>query len=265
MGAGERSLVVHCTGPDVVTQALDPDTAPVRIHFARLDEQRGAIDELAALLDPVERERAARFRFDVDRERFIIAHGTLRRLLGTALNMDPRAVRMMRGPFGKPYLAASDLHFNLSDTKDALVIALSLQGPLGVDIETMTRTVDHEAVGLHYFGSEEVSDIGQSEEPKRRFLELWTRKEAVLKACGVGIMEDLRVLRVHEAENRSTIRHEAFIQHAAPEYHVRTWLLGSDHIISLAMDSPSAPPAWILPDAWSDHSSPQNRGWKLSR
>jgi phosphopantetheinyl transferase len=71
---------------------------------------------------------------------------------------------------------------------------------------------------------------------KRRFLEFWTRKEAVLKASGVGIMDDLRVLRVDGAVNTMTITHDVFIQHAAESYHLHTWHLGVDHIISVAQE-----------------------------
>jgi phosphopantetheinyl transferase len=195
----------------------------------------------------------------VDRERFIIAHGLLRTLLGERLGARPEELHIARGPYGKPYIEGTDLRFNLSDTKDALLIAFAHGREIGVDIETMTRTVDHMAVGEHYFTPEEILAIreagsiatlssGTVDPPgrlpgavventsKRRFLEFWTRKEAVLKASGVGIMDDLRVLRVDGAVNTMTITHEVFMQYAAESYHLRTWHLGEDHIISVAQE-----------------------------
>ncbi len=235
------NLLVRCaaTVPGDLLTAVDPVlTSAIDLWFAPLHELHGRIAAYAMLLDPAEQERAARYRFDLDRERYIIGHGLLRELLGRYLNEDPAHVRIERGEFGKPYIVGHPLHFNLSDTKDALLIAFSPDNEIGADIETMNRTVDHQAVSEHYFTPEEIIDIGQAVDQKRRFLELWTRKEAVLKASGVGIMDDLRVLRVDAELNANTITHEAFVRMASPEYHLHTWHVGADHIISIAGSIP---------------------------
>ena len=260
-----RLLTIHCAGPDPiapVTPAADASGRDgIKLHFATLAAHRDRIAGYRTLLDPVELERAARFRFEVDRERFIIAHGLLRSLLAEQLGARPDELRFGRGPYGKPHIEGSGLRFNLSDTKDALLIAIGNGGEIGVDVETMTRSVDHMAVSEHYFTQEEIGSIREAagdlrissgtvdppgrllgtaaENPtKRRFLEFWTRKEAVLKASGVGIMDDLRVLRVDGAVNAMTITHEAFVQHAAERYHLHTWHLGEDHILSVAQEEP---------------------------
>lgn len=236
------NLLVHCsvTVPCIAVASAHGslDHGRTEIWFAPLEQLRHRITDYALLIDPAEVERAARYRFDHDRERYIIGHGLLRELLGHYLNEDPAQVRIARGEFGKPYIQGHPLHFNMSDTKDALLIAFSLDNEIGADIETMNRTVDHQAVSEHYFTPEEISDIRQATDQKRRFLELWTRKEAVLKASGVGIMDDLRVLRVDAELNANTITHEAFVRMASPEYHLRTWHVGDDHIISIAGSVP---------------------------
>jgi 4'-phosphopantetheinyl transferase len=262
-----RLLTIHCSGPEPIAPTVGDGggSAPegINLYFARLATQRERIPAFRELLDEREQERAARFRFEVDRERFIIAHGLLRTLLGEQLGERPEELHIAGGPYGKPYIAGSDLRFNLSDTKDALLIAFTHGQEIGADIETMARTVDHMAVGEHYFTPEEILAIREAgsiatlssgtvyppgrlpgavveNTSKRRFLEFWTRKEAVLKASGVGIMDDLRVLRVDGAVNTMTIQHEAFVQHAAEVYQVYTWMLGTDHIISLAVEGPLA-------------------------
>ena len=171
--------------------------------------------------------------FEVDRERYILGHGMLRMLLSRYSGIEPKAVRTLRGKYGKPFLKDRSIHFNLSDTKDAVLIAFALD-EIGADLETISRIVDHEAVAEHYFTRREVEWINASEDRKRRFLELWTRKEAVLKASGVGIMDDLRVLEVHAVLNTMRINHEAFVADAAQEYVVKTWRLGGEHVVSLA-------------------------------
>lgn len=209
-------------------------SSEVHLWFAELDRLRPGAAAFEASLDAVELARADRFRFPADRERFVLGHGLLRALIGRYLGRDGDLVRYARGPFGKPFLEGQDLRFSFSDTKDAVLVAFSHVVEIGADIETMQRTVDHDAVSEHYFTAEETEDIASAKDGKRRFLELWTRKEAVLKASGVGIMDDLHVLRVNGQEQRMSISHEAFIAHAAEEYHVRTWSVGTDHIVSLA-------------------------------
>ena len=232
-----RSLTVHCPAPEEARLVAEPaPLAPgqAQIWFARLDEMRGRIPEYSALLDEEEQQRADRFRFPIDRERYIIGHGMLRMLLSRYTGIDPIEIRTDRGKHGKPFLPDRSIHFNLSDTKDAVLIAFALDDEIGADLETISRTVDHEAVAEHYFTRREVEWINASDDRKRRFLELWTRKEAVLKASGVGIMDDLRVLEVHDNCNTMRIMHEAFVADAAQEYVVKTWRLGGEHVVSLA-------------------------------
>lgn len=244
-----RSLTLYCgetevaNWPSGTTGYMGPDH--VQLWFTELHEQVAQLDRLRELLDQEELARAERFRFEHDRQRFIIGHGLLRQVLAQRLNARPHELRFARGPHGKPYIPEAGLHFNFSDTKDAILIAVAEGLELGVDVETMARTVDHMAVGEHYFTPEEVADIRDTPDPKRRFLELWTRKEAVLKASGVGIMDDLKVLRVNTPEQTVEPAHEQFRRMAADQYHVRTWSLGTDHIMSLATPTSPAQVAFV--------------------
>lgn len=237
-----RPLTVYCNGPDRrdVLRADPPRLSAdaVYIHFAKLDELRPRAEALGSLLDAQERARAERFKFDTDRERFVLGHGWMRTLLGHYSGLPPGSIQAIRGRFGKPYLPGRELFFNLSDTKDAVVLAVSQSIELGVDLETLSRSVDHAAVGAHYFTSSEQAKIAQSHSAKRTFLDYWTRKEAVLKASGVGIMDDLRTLSVHDPVNHLTIQHAEFMAMAAENYFVRTWHVNEQHIISLATPVP---------------------------
>jgi len=238
-----RALTVYCEGPhdaEVHVAGSAGHRSSTMIHFAALDQLRPYAEFYGTLLDQSEVDRLNRFRFDADRERFLLGHGALRSVLGSRVGVEPRDLSFDRGRFGKPVLTDHPLPFNLSDTKDAIAIAVGEDQVLGVDVETVARAVDHVSVGEHYFTKEEQAAIASAPDGKRRFLEFWTRKEAVLKASGVGIMDDLKVLRVDQAVNRMTILHHAFIDMAEPEYHVGTWHIGSDHIVSLATPGPCA-------------------------
>ncbi len=239
---GPRPLVIHCEGPfhttPAGTQALPPPGEGVAL-FAKLQELQGSMEHFMALLDVEEQARAARFHFGQDRERFVIGHGLLREVLGHMLGRPGGSLKLLRGPFGKPYLAGHPVHFNLSDTKDAVLLALA-RTELGADVETMNRRTDHERVAHHYFTPAEVEQISHAANGKKRFLELWTRKEAVLKACGVGLMDDLHSLEVHARRNELTIQHPEFVKLAGPAYHVTTFAVGEDHVVSLATAAPMA-------------------------
>lgn len=225
-------------GPDAEQVAPGrPQLSTPWIWFGTLDALRIRLGQYTDLLDDGERTRAARFRFEVDRERYILGHGLLREVLARHTGIPAGEIVMPRGEFGKPFLEGHPVHFNLSDTKDAVLVAVHRE-PIGADVETMNRRTDHGQVADHYFTPREVDSIGVAADGKRRFLELWTRKEAVLKACGVGLMDDLHSLEVCEEENRLVISHPAFVRLAAPEYHVRTASLGTDHLISIACERP---------------------------
>lgn len=241
MVQGHHSLVVHCppvkkvdTGPSA---SHDPKSHAVDAWYGTLNALRKDLEHFNDLLNTEEHARAQRFRYPMDRERFIIGHGVLRIVLSRYVHTEPQDFRFGKGEFGKPFLEGDPIHFNLSDTKDAILVAVA-HGPIGADIETMRRDTDHLRVADHYFTPIEVQSIAHAADGKRRFLELWTRKEAVLKACGVGIMDDLRSLSVDGPQNAMMISHPDFVRLAAPMYHVQTLHVGTDHLVSIAAPSP---------------------------
>lgn len=264
-----RKLVLHCRRIDVpASGAADNGIA---LHFATLEDLSSRQHELEVLLDRHERDRAARFVHDKDRLRYVLGHGFMREVLSAASGVPANGIDFTRGPFGKPSMDGADFHFNFSDTKDAVLIGI---GPeeLGVDLETMERRVDHERVAVHYFTPEEVREMERasakaqvsrakvqgggdaapaSEESKRRFLEFWTRKEAVLKASGVGIMDDLKVLHVQDGVHRVDIAHDEFVRMASAQYHISTFALGTSHVISVA-SSAERPLTLTLPRRTGD-------------
>jgi 4'-phosphopantetheinyl transferase len=132
---------------------------PFEIVVARLD---APVEALRSLLCPAERERAARFRFERDRRRYIVARARLRQLLGARLGVRPEAIEITHGMKGKPRLADGGLHFNLSHSDDVALYAFSSACELGADIEA-----------IH---GEPLS-----------FLYRWTRTEALAKALGAGL------------------------------------------------------------------------------
>ena len=172
-----------------------PRLAAGEAHVWRASLAAGA-DELArlhALLSDDERVRAARFRFEVHRERFIAGRGTQRLLLARYLGVDPAAIRYRHAAHGKPMLdgpeAESGVRFNVSNAEDGLLVALVLGREVGVDLEPVHRVVDRDAVARRFFSVPEnqVYDTIAEEERDAAFFTCWTRKEAYIKAVGEGL------------------------------------------------------------------------------
>ncbi len=145
------------------------------------------------MLAPSEREQAGKFAFPHLRERYIAAHATMRRLLGGYLHADPASLVFEISSRGKPFLAGHPLHFNLSHTEDQGLLAVTRVGEVGVDIERLNRKLDRPGIAQRFFSKAEAAALASLPEAQQAegFCNLWTRKEAWLKATGVGISEGL--------------------------------------------------------------------------
>lgn len=236
----QGSLSIYCSSEPSPFDVLDPVHQPllsssVDLWYAPIEPLIPFREELRSDLSEGEQKRADRFRFEKDRNRFIIGHFLLRNVLAKYLSTHTTEISFGRAEFGKPYLLDhKSLRFNFSDTKDAILIGVTKDCEIGVDIETLNRELDHEGVADHYFTDAEIKELKNSSEPKRRFLEYWTRKEAILKSSGVGIMDDVRVLQVSKNEQQVQISHADMKALSAPSYYVHSGYIGTDHILSVA-------------------------------
>jgi 4'-phosphopantetheinyl transferase len=175
-------------------------TAPrATIDCHRLDLSSCAPDDLA-VLDPAERARAGRFKFERDRIRYIAAHARMRRHLAAVLGVSATQVPLAATGNGKPVFdadaapvaraaaAGRPLCFNLSHSGAVgyLVIA---PFSVGVDVELDRPLDDLQPLIDSYCSPGEVAALAALPSAQRRsgFLGVWTRKEAVLKAWGTGI------------------------------------------------------------------------------
>lgn len=113
----------------------------------------------------------------------------LRGLLAAYLNRPVRHVRIERGLHGKPRLRGSTLHFNLSHSGGAVLVALSRRRAVGVDLEMPHRARPVLTLAKRWFDTRETAQLAALPRASRQkaFLQLWSCKEAVLKAHGRGI------------------------------------------------------------------------------
>ncbi|HUD32570.1 MAG TPA: 4'-phosphopantetheinyl transferase superfamily protein, partial [Variovorax sp.] len=172
--------------------------APAHCGVWRIDLDQPMSDALRALLSPAERARKQRFVFARDRNRFGIAHVALRELLAQRTGRDIDQIELTESPLGKPMFATAGPpgpaapYFNLSHSQGLGVIALSDDHEVGVDVEVLRPMPDRGAMARTYFTPAERATLERLESlgalaAERAFFTCWTRKEACLKALGLGL------------------------------------------------------------------------------
>jgi phosphopantetheinyl transferase len=151
---------------------------------------------LESFLSEEEIAKSRRFRFSRHRVSYIVVHGFLRWMLGRHLGISPETVEITYNSYGKPSVAGYSKHifFNLSHSSGISVLAFDPDNEIGVDVERTDEEFEYESIVQHFFSKEEEKHIQQIKtEARKRFYEIWTRKEAYLKAAGTGITENLHV------------------------------------------------------------------------
>ncbi len=151
----------------------------------------------AAWLTEGDRARAAQKKSPALQARLEIAYALHRRFLAAMLGCGPGQVPLERDARGAPRLAGLQAWTSLSHGGDAVAMAYGRQGPVGVDIEPLSNvrlldglaeTVCHPLEMAHWQG------LAQAD-GDRYLLALWTRKEALLKAAGIGLAYDMNRFR----------------------------------------------------------------------
>jgi 4'-phosphopantetheinyl transferase len=164
------------------------------VHVWRTSLGIAALDlaKLQRILSADEQKRADRFHFEVDRRRSTIARGYLRLLLGEILDLPANRLQFEYDEFGKPRLVPTQglpLQFNISHSGDLILIAITIGRAVGVDVERIRTDVDLDGVAARFFSANERKTLALLAGPARykAFFTCWTRKEAYLKARGIGL------------------------------------------------------------------------------
>jgi 4'-phosphopantetheinyl transferase len=165
----------------------------IHIWLVDLREQAEGIAACRETLSADERSRAESFHFQRDRDRFVVARGALRTILGRYLEERPEQLRFTYNSFGKPALPDTSRHealeFNLSHSGDVALCAVALGRRLGIDVERVREDFCCEEIAEHFFSGREVATLRALPEAERphAFFRCWTRKEAYIKARGEGL------------------------------------------------------------------------------
>lgn len=193
----------------------DLDLGPNQVDIWRvfLTVQPDSLQQMESTLSADESQRASRFHFEEDRARYIVAHASLRKILARYLRCKPHDVKFSTNEYGKPFLIYSDdsakrpcgvsrldkpatkvastkkIEFNLSHSGAYALMAVTRARKVGIDIEIIRQDFELENLARRYFSPREISEwmALPPEQQTLGFFKCWTRKEAYIKAQGLGL------------------------------------------------------------------------------
>ncbi len=163
-------------------------------------------EQCLQLLSRDEQVNASRLKFSRHRNRYIAARAMLRVLLGADVGVSPETIAFAYGPHGKPILASHPaVNFNLAHTRELAILAISRTHQVGVDIECINRTLDYDPLARRYFTAHEYANLQlmPAVDRQRAFLTVWTRKEAIAKALGLGLHLPFKLIKTTLTTDKS--------------------------------------------------------------
>jgi 4'-phosphopantetheinyl transferase len=171
---------------------MPPELKNNKVYIWRIcfDRFYNRLSEIKRMLSVEEIKRAERFYFEKDRKKFIVHRGFLKKLLSGYLNILPADVKFEYEKLGKPFIDKNPpIFFNSSHSNNMGLFAVSGAAPVGVDVECVRSLTDIKLLTKRFFAPEECRLIFSLPEAERLkiFFEIWTLKEAYLKATGKGL------------------------------------------------------------------------------
>jgi 4'-phosphopantetheinyl transferase len=215
--------------------------ALVRPGDVAAPEQRSM---LATLLSEDERERLTRFRFESDRQLFLVSHALLRIALSRHAGTEPHAWRFHMGSHGRPEIAEprSRLRFSLSHTKGLAACAMILDREIGLDVEYLTADPPIDAAERFFSPRERCDMLCTPVEARAEwFLEYWTLKEAYAKARGLGLSLPPDQCSLYKgSDGRWRIALEPPLYEDPERWRFWSWRVNNGHQMALAIDQSGA-------------------------
>jgi len=205
-------------------RAALPETDEVHVWRIALDSAAVDLPERLDTLSSDERARADRFRFPSDRAAYVLTRAIARELLADYCGVAPTMLTFDYGPAGKPRLTGDNApRFNISHSGMLAVIAIARR-EVGIDVERRKPPLPE--VSPAVFSANEAREIRSADDPLIAFYDIWTRKEALVKAMGTGLGKSVSDLVVGRRGDM-TIK----------GVHLRSLDIGAEYSGAVAMDS----------------------------
>lgn len=205
----------------------------VGVHVWRIELDAPVPESELEALSPAELTKSRRFVFERDRRRYLAAHIGLRRVLSACTGHAPDELDIRETAEGKPHLADARLAFSLSHSHDLGLVAVAAAGHVGVDVELVGSRPDEMAIACDLFAAAEIRQLETLDGDARNlmFHRLWTCREAVLKAVGIGLAGEGLALGV---DARGTIRIESPPAGWREPFELSEFRIGTDYTAAVA-------------------------------
>lgn len=222
----------------------------------------GLLDEYRSCLPPDEVAQEERFAFAELRVQYLVSRVLVRSVLSHYTGDDLQTWAFARNAYGKPAIAAPaklPIEFNLSHTRGLVCCVVAMGSPVGVDAEELAERPDHFDLARSFFAPAEVALLERLSGVERShlFLRIWTLKEALIKALGMGLSLPLDRFAFSLSPDRPPVVSSADVHELQPDHwqFAEVQLAGS-YQIALAVAAPSSLPLaiWVrqmLPRRWS--------------
>ena len=230
------------TPPDDL--GISPRHVDIWLTSTELEEEQ--VRAYAKYLSQAELARAQKFRSKTGYREYIVTRGLLRQALSETAGLDLAGVDFMYGEHGKPCLDArvsgKAVAFNVSHSHGLALVALTLGGRLGVDLEKIRPEVGWRELAGRYFAEAEIRDLDDrlQGDDLKAFYACWTRKEAFVKALGAGVSYGFKQFDVSVGPEEDyadlTIRSQ---DEDTAGWLVKNLLVPDSHIAALAVDRPA--------------------------
>lgn len=215
-----------------------------RINLHRDDAEAARLED--CLVQP-ERERAARFHFPQDRRRFVIRRAVLRHLLGGYTECRPEAVCLAHTMHGKPQLEQQEkpdgIEFSCSHSAELALVALTRGRKIGVDLEFHRPLPEAGEISDAFFSPLEIEALAKAPETAKQkvFFDAWARKEAFVKALGLGLAFPLNGFSVSLAPDQpAALLGMENDPHATERWSLRSIAAGPGSSAALAFEGKEA-------------------------
>lgn len=217
----------------------------VHIWRSPLDLPEDRVQKLKNLLSEDEIQRGDRFYKIEHQNRFVVCRAILRTILSRYLHVTPNELQFEYGNSGnqsggKPRLAEKCggdwLQFNLSHSHNLAVYGITKHHPVGIDLEYLRPFPNAIKIAERFFSQAEYQAIKSlsDREQLRAFYQIWTVKEAYLKATGEGIVGGLDQIEVSLSYNQ-TERLSTRINDSSSDWNITNFIPAANYTSTVAV------------------------------
>ena len=221
------------------------------VFFAHAERLLASAPDFRRWLSLPEREHAERFRQPGHGAQYRATRVLVRGVLGGLLGRPPQALDFVLHPHGRPALrpGTAALDFNASRSRASVALVVTSGEACGVDVEDTSRTVDVLSIARTFAPAERaLLQASAGEERQLHFFQLWTLKEATLKALGTGLTLSLGACAFQlQPSGPPSVTFGGGLQEAPEAWCFLQRAVDSTHLVAVAVRS-AQPLAFVFHD-----------------